>query len=294
MKPPKRILFPLDFSEHAVSIVPYVREMAQRFTAQITVLHSFDAIRDYNLAPVLAATHESVHTPIPYTPAFQKLRDERQRRLEEFAAEQLAGTNYVVRIEDGDPALVIESVARDESADLLMMPTKGLGKFRSMLLGSITAKVLHDVSCPVFTSAHEPQVPAVQKGGYASLLCALELDPEGEVVLKAAAFLARTYGAKLYVVHVAPKGAGQSREESSAESLRHKLERALETDGGLGLETKITILDAAIPRGVRSAALDEKADLVVVGRGHAQGTLSRVWSNLYGIIRESPCPVWSV
>jgi hypothetical protein len=37
-----------------------------------------------------------------------------------------------------------------------------------------------------------------------------------------------------------------------------------------------------------------KADLVVVGRGNIQGTLSRVWSHLYSIVRDSPCPVLSI
>ena len=36
------------------------------------------------------------------------------------------------------------------------------------------------------------------------------------------------------------------------------------------------------------------ADLIVTGRGEAQGAISRLWSRLYPLIRESPCPVLSV
>jgi hypothetical protein len=39
-------------------------------------------------------------------------------------------------------------------ADLIMMPTYGMGSFRRHLIGSVTAKVLHDVACPVWTAAH--------------------------------------------------------------------------------------------------------------------------------------------
>ncbi len=35
--------------------------------------------------------------------------------------------------------------------DLIMMPTHGGRHFRSLLIGSVTAKVLHDVRCPVWT-----------------------------------------------------------------------------------------------------------------------------------------------
>lgn len=54
------------------------------------------------------------------------------------------------------------------------------------------------------------------------------------------------------------------------------------------------VLDAELPEGIRRVAVEEKADLVVVGRGHQSGNFSRIWSNLYTIIRESPCPVLSV
>jgi len=37
-----------------------------------------------------------------------------------------------------------------------------------------------------------------------------------------------------------------------------------------------------------------KADLLVVGRGHDQGAIGRIWSRLYAIVRDSPCPVLSI
>jgi len=40
-----------------------------------------------------------------------------------------------------------------------MMPTHGLGGFRRFLLGSVTAKVLHDADCPVWTGVHLERAP---------------------------------------------------------------------------------------------------------------------------------------
>jgi len=45
---------------------------------------------------------------------------------------------------------------------------------------------------------------------------------------------------------------------------------------------------------VREQALAQKADLAIMGRGHAQGGISRIWSNLYAVVRDAPCPVLSV
>ena len=40
------------------------------------------------------------------------------------------------------------------------MPTHGYGPFRRFILGSNTAKVLHDADCPVWTGVHVEEIPA--------------------------------------------------------------------------------------------------------------------------------------
>jgi hypothetical protein len=53
-----------------------------------------------------------------------------------------------------DFSVCISSLARDWGIGLIMMATRGRGLFRAALLGSVTAKVLHDADCPVWTAAH--------------------------------------------------------------------------------------------------------------------------------------------
>ena len=45
---------------------------------------------------------------------------------------------------------------------------------------------------------------------------------------------------------------------------------------------------------IHRIALEQQADLVVIGRGVLQKALGRLRSNEYSIIRESPCPVISI
>ena len=59
-----------------------------------------------------------------------------------------------VRVAEGDPGSRIVEAARASGFDLIMMPSRGRGTFRSALLGSVTAKVLHDAECAVWTAAH--------------------------------------------------------------------------------------------------------------------------------------------
>lgn len=276
-------------------MVPYVKEMAQRFSATVTVLHVFDLIRDN----VLTSRYETMCEPggisIPYTPAFEEVRKEREHRLEEFARDRFGGVRYVATVEDGDPATVIEGVAENENADLIVMPTRGLGRFRRLLLGSITAKVLHDISSPVLTSAHEPDAASTPSGGYRSIVCAVDMNQEAGAVFEAAGFLAQTYGASLCLAHIESASRGEGQPAPSAESIRQAFRQAMNADGeNHPLDAKVCVLGDGVLAGIRNTAIEEKADLVVVGRGHERGNLSRIWSHLYAIIRESPCPVLSV
>lgn len=49
----------------------------------------------------------------------------------------------------GKPEEKIVEAARDENADVVVMGTRGLGKFRRTFIGSVSDYVLHHCHCPV-------------------------------------------------------------------------------------------------------------------------------------------------
>jgi len=67
-----------------------------------------------------------------------------------------------------------------------------------------------------------------------------------------------------------------------------------ELQASLGIQATHNVLEGAVAGAVSREAERVHADLIVAGRGHAQGAVSRIWSNLYGIVREAPCPVLSM
>ena len=76
-----------------------------------------------------------------------------RRNLDSFlAAEFPPGATQRILL-SGDAATQIAEVARTGKFDLIVMPTHS-GRFRRMLLGSTTAKVLNDAACPVLTTEH--------------------------------------------------------------------------------------------------------------------------------------------
>lgn len=292
MVPFGKILFPIDFSGAGAAMAPAVGAIARKFDASVTVMNAFNLVQEVTLAPVCDdVTDEPL--PISYTPEFQTIRDEREVRLKQFANTHFGDFIRNAVVIDGEPALAIEWMAKREQADLITMPTRGLGRFRRLLLGSVTAKVLHDLDCPVFTSAHDPGKEMTFPDCCGSILCALKYDSEDEAVLQMAASLARTYAARVCLLHILTKDDEQSGDRSMA-SVRHSFEQILKAETGHDIPIRERTLDATVPEGIRQVALEEEADLVIVGRGRARETVSFLWSQLYRVIRESPCPVLSV
>jgi nucleotide-binding universal stress UspA family protein len=53
-------------------------------------------------------------------------------------------------VEGGEPGRRIVSYSKEKDIDLIVMGARGLGLFRSMLIGSVTDAVLKFSPCPVF------------------------------------------------------------------------------------------------------------------------------------------------
>jgi len=124
-----------------------------------------------------------------------------QTEFESFVSGYFTGTSVHPQIREGDAAQHITSIARENNIDLILMPTHGYGPFRRLLLGSITAKVLHDVDCPIWTGVHTDQMWSLTGTGWHRFLCAIDENPRDVSVLKWAAQFACEQNADLQVVH---------------------------------------------------------------------------------------------
>jgi nucleotide-binding universal stress UspA family protein len=188
MLPFRKILFPVDYSDACRSIAPHVKDAVLHFSAQLTLVHAYGP-----------EGLSFVDLPISSPDLPEKVREFEQLRLSDFAQECFAGLRAECFAELGEAGSVIDRVLRRQGADLIMLPTHGRGPVRRLMLGSVAAKVLHDAGCAVWTSAHGVKAA----GGYRSIVCAVDETPEALSVITAGAALAKSYGAKLAVVHVA-------------------------------------------------------------------------------------------
>jgi len=124
--------------------------------------------------------------------------------VETFLGQAVEDTSHEITICQGDPADAIVQFASETSPSLIVMPTHAYGKFRRFLLGSVTAKVLHDVECPILTGVHHETAPFSTDCDIREILCAVNIDEGFIPVVKGALALAGLFDAALTVVHGIP------------------------------------------------------------------------------------------
>jgi nucleotide-binding universal stress UspA family protein len=262
----RRILFPVDFSSRCRGAAAYVQALAGRFEAELILLHVVEAT--YN--STLADLHES-----------------RMEKFETFFGKAWKHLKVKKLVEHGEAAQKIVQCASANHADLIMIPTQGMGIYRRLILGSTSAKVLHDADCPVWTGVHLENAPPVEAVACQRILCAVDLKSASAGVLDWASHLAEEYQAELTLLHVTP--------DSHTQQARGEARRALENlQKASGCRAAVRVESGDASKVVAHLAGELKTDLLVIGRKSESGVLGRLDMTAYSIIRQSPCPVVSV
>lgn len=290
----RNILFPVDFSVRSHAAVPHVRAMANHFGASVTLLHVVEGPSTW------AAGSDGGYFVEFDMPRLMKDSDD---RLAAFAAADFPAGAVARMVEQGDPGSSIADLSKAWGTDLIMLPTHGRGTFRSALLGSVTAKVLHDARCAVWTGAHLEDADMPRHTPVQTVMCALDLEEGSLDLLKAAAHFINDSAvddkrAVGYIVHSVP-GAEAGPEmymdmpldaflKDNARRQIARLQKDAGTAFGVCLEA------GGVAKVVHNACQHHNADLVIIGRGVANRFAGQLRTHTYGIIRDAGCPVLSL
>jgi len=275
-----KILLPVDFSERCLGAARYAAALGARFGSEITLLHVLEPLR-YEFSPL-----EFGGTVMNELLASRRQQTEGQ--LAAFLAAELAGARVQRVLLAGEPAQKIVRYAQSEHSDLIVVSTHGHGPFRRLILGSVTAKVLHDAEIPVLTGVHLEATPGTGSVAFRTILCAADLGAQTRRALEWASRLASELGARLIAVHAVP---ALEVTPQLSDTVRSELARVGQ---GLAPQPEIVLEGGDPPNVVCRAAERFDADLLVIGRGSAAGIFGRLRTNAHAIIRQSPCPVVSV
>jgi len=283
------ILFPVDFSEQCLQVSRAVNAMAHAFNSRITLL---------NVLTLPPQFYDSSDRSMVYGEVtLEDIRKSCEERLQSFRARYFDGLDVSAIQVEGEPADMIRHYAETNPIDLIMMPTHGEGPFRLALLGSVTAKVLHDVKCPVWTSCHS-ESPITDPFRFTSLICAVDETEDSIPIMKAAASLSVRFTAKLVLVHAlcSPTWVDSGATLPSSLEAREAHVRAQLTSlqQRAGIAVPMCINSGHLEDVVAEAARKYRANLTVIGRGHHSDDKSMFRSRVFWIVRESPCPVLSI
>jgi nucleotide-binding universal stress UspA family protein len=285
----RTILLPVDFSHPAKVAACQARLLAEHFAAHLKLLH----VLPYPLAMPGAPEHG-----LQLGEWFTGRSTQDAVELKSFFAQELKGVPVERVVLEGDPAKRIVGYANANDVDLIVMPAHGYGPFRRFLLGSVTAKVLHDVDCPVWTGIHAEDVSCGETLNIRTVVCAVGLGPESAKLIGWASEAATSFGARLFLVHVIPDPEpgddGQLRPGLMDSAAVRARERAEELKRHCAADAEVIIAGGEIHKAVRWQLEKLSADLLIIGRSPQAGIFGRLPTNAYAIVRDSRCPVVSV
>lgn len=190
----QHILFPIDFSDSSRALAREVEYLASRFQSEVTLLHVME---------IPSTWYGSGEAPLMNADCILQLVEQKREALNNFSI-NVPKERLHRAVAEGDPAWQIKDYAREHNVDLIVMGTHGYNTMRRLLLGSVAMKVLHDVSCPVWTHSPAKSMNGRVKTGVKKIVCALELNGETVPLLRFASNVATELGASVRLIHSIP------------------------------------------------------------------------------------------
>lgn len=142
-----RILAALDGSEHARKAARVAVNLAKDYDARLVFL---TVTRKFDLSPQLKRYIEAEN--LAGEP--QYLIDEMTKSIMSEArdlADEAGLSSFDTVLREGQPARTIADFAKTHKTDLIVMGCRGLGDVESVLIGSVSHKVLSLAPCMVLT-----------------------------------------------------------------------------------------------------------------------------------------------
>jgi nucleotide-binding universal stress UspA family protein len=134
-----RIVVPIDGSNNSLEALKEAVKLVEAFSCKLYLV---------NVQP----SFHTVHTRLFIgEEMIREYQTELFEKATASAIEYLEGmnTDYIVLMKIGDPITQIAGMAKDLNAKYIVMGSRGLGRIRGTVLGSVSNGVLHEAKIPV-------------------------------------------------------------------------------------------------------------------------------------------------
>lgn len=283
---PTRILFATEGSEDSELAATTTVSLAKTTSSELYVVHVGPAVPEH-------------FEPTDVEPG----RTEREARTilgeQVKKVENVGGTVVQSHLRIGGVAEEILKLAEELGVGLIVLGSRGRGRIRRLLMGSVSDSVVRHAHCPVLVVRWKPVVfPA-------RILLATDGSEEAALAAQSAADLAARTGSELHVTHVGkelthggyvgvqvgplPAGSQELLDKEARELLEAQLERMREAGASV---TEAHLMSGRADEEIMFLAEQVGADLVVVGsRGLGGIRRALVGSVSDSVVRHAHCSV---
>jgi nucleotide-binding universal stress UspA family protein len=133
------ILVPVDGSDNSYRALDAALILSEKLGSNITVIHVMEQF------PITHIGSEKLLSEV--LEAYKKENQDILSKCTEIAIQK--GLTIKTLLLEGNPASVILDYSKKEKFDLLIMGSRGLGKFKELILGSVSGKIVHHSPCAV-------------------------------------------------------------------------------------------------------------------------------------------------
>jgi nucleotide-binding universal stress UspA family protein len=279
----REIVFPSDLSGTADRAFEHAALLAERLGARLTLYH------------VVRSVEPGGATGDPEAEALLRAEREAEEHLRRLAARRSPGADCLV--ERGDSASrVLRRFLEARHPDLTVMATHGREWIPQLLLGSVAAATLN-AACGPLLLVREPDHGVALP--YRRILVPTDMSAQSQRAFPTAALLARTFGAEVIALHVAPAPHGDPAFGTSG--VTYEVEFQVPSEAALqgfvgeafqGVRVSPRVLMGSAWSAIMDTATMERADLIVLSTHGLDSMADRlIGSHAERIVRHAPCPV---
>lgn len=133
------ILVPIDGSDNSYRALDAALLLSEKLGSNITVIHVMEEV------PITHIGSEKMLNEL--LKAYKKENQDILLKCTEIANQK--GLTIKTLLLQGNPASTILDYNKKEKFDLVIMGSRGLGKFKELILGSVSSKIVHHSPCAV-------------------------------------------------------------------------------------------------------------------------------------------------
>ena len=134
-----KILVPVDGSDNSYRALEAALVLSEKLGSNISVVNVMEQV------PITHIESEKLLSEL--LEAYKKENQEILSKCSEITRQK--GITIKSVLLQGNPAPVILDFIRKENFDLVIMGSRGMGKFKELILGSVSSKIMHHSPCAI-------------------------------------------------------------------------------------------------------------------------------------------------